>query len=586
MGDARRIPMKTRIMLMLACLAFAPAHADDASLRALRGILESRGAEMDDRIDAARSLAREDAARSAPILARALDDPAAAIRVAAADALWALALSDAPGAQDAVRAQRAALEVALGDVDPAVAVRAASALEASGTPRESLAVVRRAVLAARGVGPYERFVAARGLVGLEPARALAAALEDYGTWLYAEQAAGRRGGIGDDLGLLDAALARFVREGGTDAATALAALTDTASPVVPHLLAALAVAPPPDWIARLLAATRSPHAATAERAWALLGARKATAELAQWAPAAVAALDDPRQSAAALDALREVAGRTREGLAAASAIARSRADADLQRMALELLARASDATSSEVAADVLSVARDEALAAFLPRLASGPRDAAFDVALDAMPYTVRDDAERAKLLGEALGRNPDPAARIALIGALAVGGTRSSAAATAVQAFAESPDPATREAAQRTLSSIAPAWRESRQRAATGAGHAVAPVAPGTRGVAMMPLMEAIRSGDPSRVARLVPREKANAGLVMPDGRSIERAPLDTAIDHCGLPQIPPAQLLAVVRVLLAQGADPERPGPDGDTPLTRAKYACPEDIVAALAAP
>lgn len=570
--------------LLLALLLCTPVHADESSLRALRGILESRGADLDDRIDAARSLAREDPARSAPVLARALDDPAPAIRVAAADALWELALSDAAGAQAAVLAQRAALDVALGDVEPAVAVRAASALEACGTPRESLAPVRRALLHARGVDPYERFVAARGLVGLAPPAALAAAMEDYGTWLYAEQAADRRGGIADDLALLDAALARLVRGGGADAAAALAALTDTASPVVPHVLAALSAAPPPDWVARLLAATRSPHAETVGRAWALLGARRSPPELAQWTPAAVAALDDARQSTAALDALRAVAGRTREGLAAAAGIARATGDPGLRRAALELLARASDATAPDVAADVLPVARREALAAFLPRLSGSARDAAFDVALDAMPYTVRDDAERAALLAQALQANPDPAARIALIGQLANGGTRAAVAAPAVVAFADSPDPATREAAQRTLASIAPAWRESRDRAARGAERAVAPVAPGTRGVAMMPLAEAIVAGDVARVTRLVPRERVNAGLVMPDGRQIERAPLDTAIDHCGLPQVAPAKLLAVVQALLALGADPERPGPDGTTPLTRAKYACPEDIVAALA--
>jgi hypothetical protein len=39
-----------------------------------------------------------------------------------------------------------------------------------------------------------------------------------------------------------------------------------------------------------------------------------------------------------------------------------------------------------------------------------------------------------------------------------------------------------------------------------------------------------------------------------------------------------------VVRTLLAQGADPERPGPDGDTPMTRAKYACPAEVMEVLA--
>ena len=577
-----------RITLLLSFLLFAaaaarPAHAD-AALRASIGTLEQRSAELDDRIDAARSIGRYYPVEGAAALARALNDTEPAIREAAAGALWTAALSDRPGAREAVAAVGDPLRRALDDPSLEVAAIAASALEAAGTPREELADVRRDVLRARGGSSYARFIAARGLIGLDPPAALAPVLVDWGTDLYAAEASGRRGGISGDLQLLDRALLRLLREGGEGAPEALAAEVGTASPVTVHLLSALATSPPPGWLDLLLRTVDSPHAPSRERAWALLGTLRSPADTARWVPRATAALDDREAVLPALGALREAAGCCVQPLERVAALALDPPSDAARVAALQVLARASDAMSGQVEPAVLGPAKSAALRAFAPTLSAQPRGEAFDAALGGLMFTERDDAARAALLADAIRANPDPAARIALIDRLSPSGTRGAAAAEAVKPYADSPDAATREAALRALSAIAPAWRESAQRAASGATRAVAPAAADAPGVPLMKLFDAIRADDPAPLARLVTRANVNASTRMPDGTATGDAPLDAAVSHCGLPMMDGAKLLRVFRTLLDAGADPERPGRDGDTPMTRAKYQCPPEVLALLA--
>lgn len=577
-----------RIALLLSCLTVAtvlagPAHAD-AALRSFIGTLEQRSADLDDRIDAARAIGRHYAVDGSPALARALNDTEPAIREAAALALWNAALSKSPGAREAVAAVADALRRALDDPSVAIAAIAAGALEASGESREALAEVRRDVLRARGAGAHARFIAARGLIGLDPPAALAPGLVDWGTDLYAAQAAGRRGSISDDLEQLDRALARLLREGGPGAAAALAGEAGSASPATVHVLAALATAPPPGWIDLLLRAVDSPHAPSRARAWELLGARRAPDEAARWMPRAIAALDDPDDLPAALGALRAAAGCCTQPLARIAGVALDPPSDAARLAAVEALARASDALSDGVEPAVLAVAKSEAMRVFPALLAARPRDAAFDAALAGLMFTERDDAYRAAVLAGAIRANPDPAARIALIDRLSPSGTRGAAAAEVVKPFADSPDPATREAALRALSAIAPAWRESARRAASGVARATATSAPDAAGVPLMKLLEAIRADDPAPLARLVTRANVNASTRMPDGTETGDAPLDAAVGHCGLPTMDAARLQRVFRSLLAAGADPERPGRDGDTPMTRAKHQCPPEVLAVLA--
>ncbi|HEX5628024.1 MAG TPA: HEAT repeat domain-containing protein, partial [Usitatibacteraceae bacterium] len=123
--------------------AFAQSDADRIRAEWRREALEDlESGDPAEQIRAAKSLDVEFAARTAPILARHLADPDAAVRLSAASLLWTLAGKSAT----AFEAARPALRAALDDPDGAVAMNAAGALAAMKEPAQSLAPARRRVL--------------------------------------------------------------------------------------------------------------------------------------------------------------------------------------------------------------------------------------------------------------------------------------------------------------------------------------------------------------------------------------------------------------------------------------------------------
>ena len=103
---------------------------------------------------------RRDAA-SIAALGRALSDPDARVREAAASGLWRIEKDAEP-----VRAQ---LLTALEDPDPNVVASVAGALQAMGMKEAELVAPRKRVLDSRAASESSRFLVARNLVGEEPA---------------------------------------------------------------------------------------------------------------------------------------------------------------------------------------------------------------------------------------------------------------------------------------------------------------------------------------------------------------------------------------------------------------------------------
>ncbi|HRE13654.1 MAG TPA: hypothetical protein PLD37_05595, partial [Usitatibacteraceae bacterium] len=172
--------MRHAILLVALLLATAlPARADFASRflaeqreRQLRQLEEGKPLE---RVKAAESLGAAEAPRTIPVLSKALADTDGAVRLAAANALWDLAQKNA----DAFQPAKPALLAALADADAGVAMHAAGALATLKVPAADLAPARKRVLAEGGGTPYVRFLAARGLIGIEPAPGLLAAMLPY-----------------------------------------------------------------------------------------------------------------------------------------------------------------------------------------------------------------------------------------------------------------------------------------------------------------------------------------------------------------------------------------------------------------------
>jgi hypothetical protein len=104
--------MRSTVRLALAAIAAwgaiyssCLAAADEAFIRASRGILMSRSMDIKDRVAAADSLARYEPRAAVPILIEALNETSEPVRRAAARGLWTVAQNE--NAEDAAAARAA-----------------------------------------------------------------------------------------------------------------------------------------------------------------------------------------------------------------------------------------------------------------------------------------------------------------------------------------------------------------------------------------------------------------------------------------------------------------------------------------------
>ena len=580
--------MRLRLALAACAVAYAvgvPA-ADEAFVRASAGILQSRNMSVKDRVEAADALARHAPQPAVPLLIDALNDPSEPVRRAAARGLRTIARDGKADDAAAARAAMPALRTALNDSSIAVAMYAADALEALGEPNATLADARRKSLRTSGPYSYERFLAARGLIGLDPPPALTPFVLDF---LYDEHARANSNdssGARDNIAVANATLARLVRTGDRGVLAVLERAVASNRPGTGDVLRAMALAtPPPERFARLLVtASEAPDTDTVAAAFELMPKYATPADLNEWVPAAARALSDPRRQELAARALRNVADKTVLGMPELERLAVSNAPDDVRAIALSALAEASDGTR-DLPAPLLTMSKPAALEAFRTVLGRERPGPPFDEAARALRYTERDFGTSAAIYAEALKRNPDPAAQVALLGYIAQAHGAAGALADELRPYADSSDAKVRDSALTALDAIKPSWREAGARsAAVVAGALPKPAAPqpGAKGVDMMKFYGALREGDRATIARLVNAGNVNLPLVMPNGNLTEFTPIGGVLQHCGLPQVTPARVAAAVTQLIGLGADPEqRMG--SQTLLDYAKAACPPEVQQAL---
>jgi HEAT repeat protein len=246
-----------------------------------------------DRADAARWLGSRKQPEAVAALAKALSDPDASVRQAAASALW-------DTGEDAAAA-KPELQKALGDPVAAVVARAAGALAVMDVPDAELAEAwRRALDGARD--DATAFLAARGLIGIDPPEKLAPPIL---TWLSknadeAAHPARGRSSMDDSKSAEHAgkALEHLLKEN----AAPLLPLLDRTVRRTPesgqYVLGALAEVKklPPGTVDLALAHTRSPVAETRDAAISLAGKVRTEREVARWIPEAIRLLGDPDES--------------------------------------------------------------------------------------------------------------------------------------------------------------------------------------------------------------------------------------------------------------------------------------------------
>ncbi len=585
--------MKFRILIVMTVLSLAPGtlcaqqgFADrffaGIEKDALRDLERGKPAKQ---LEAARTLGADHLARTAPVLAQLLSDRDPAIRLGAAELIWNLA----PHQPQPLALTQPALRIALEDPDALIAMNAAGALTALKVPAAETAPARRRVLQAGQGSVYVRFLAARGLIGIDAGAPLAPPLLDY---LFQASAADSAGGSRENRDLAVQALKALVGSQDRALIPVLEAELGTAHPATEHLLELIhKFEPRPDgWTQTLLEHARSPNRDVEKAAWYLLADQKDAHSVTLWAPLAVQRLAHPASRGSALSALSAVAGRSVLGLDELADLAMAGTTTDEHReQALGILGKAAEVTGQDVDQHVAAAALKAWQRACDPLLGSGPANKRFEACYGHLYYIFPDDRRRSELLAGWLRRNGAVEAKLRLLAGIESQWGKGVGATETVKQELTHADPRVVQAAEAALDRIRPAWRESAARQARLSQTIAAPAQPvpestsGRRGADGAALFEAISVGNLAKVKQLVNAGNVHTPVHYPQLQGSTPVPIGIAINYCGIPTLTPVKLAAVVDYLIGLGAQPDSADPTGDNLLDRAKQACPPEVMQAL---
>jgi hypothetical protein len=255
---------------------------------------------------------------------------------------------------------------------------------------------------------------------------------------------------------------------------------------------------------------------------------------------------------------------------------------EFRAIAVEALAAASSGLDESLPAAARDAARPVAIEAFAAILARSADNTVFRAAARAVPMTERDGARASRLYADALLANPDPAARIVLLGQLESQWSAARAEVPRIEPLTRDADADVRAAASAALARIAPAHRaEAAARAATP----VAPPAPGAKPVDWLAWGEAIKAGNAATLRKLVQPGNVNVAMTMLGKPVAVGPPINGVLSYCGFPQIPEAHLVLAIRLLLELGADisVRNDGAGEGSAMDYAVLACPVSVQAAL---
>ena len=286
-----------RTLALCVLLAFhavtAQAQFNTEKLIRERAKTLAKDRDIEDRVDAARFLGGFDNPEAVAALAKALSDPADPVREAAASALWKTGKGAA--------AAKPELQKALGDPSAAVVARAAGALSYMGVEDAELADAWRRALEGAS-DQYTSFIAARGLIGIDPPAKLAPPILAY-LGQNAEAAANPvpgRTSLDDTKSAETAAkaLERLLKKDAAPILPQLSACVETYPNSGRYVLDALGTLKvlPPGTVDLALSHTGSPLARTRYAAIGLAGKATAEPQAARWIPEAIRLLGDLDES--------------------------------------------------------------------------------------------------------------------------------------------------------------------------------------------------------------------------------------------------------------------------------------------------
>lgn len=404
-GGAARVLALCFALGFLAAAGFSQSDEEKWIRDRAKTLAKDRDAK--ERAAAARWLGGRKSPEAVVALAKALSDPEASVREAAASALW--------DTGEAAAAAKPELTKTLGDSDPAVVARAAGALAAMDVSQSELAAAwRRALDGARD--DATAFLAARGLIGIDPPEKLAPPIL---TFLSKRAEAAAKSGRYKDEDSKSAenaekALARLLSK---DPAPLLPLLDQTIarSPNSGrYVLGALASMKtvPPGAVDLALTHMRSPVAETRYAAVKLAGKMTGERQSARWIPAAIRLLADSDESVRmeACWSLKGVRGLAHEAAPELTRLLTSDPSMRVRPRAAESLEEVGDATNP-----VPKAAKAAVAATAKDALASAMKDKDHDLAVAAAAaYNVLqlDSAEIVAKLADAAVSGADVPARL------------------------------------------------------------------------------------------------------------------------------------------------------------------------------
>lgn len=588
--------MKKLIFAILLSTPIALTYADDSAdkffakmeAEALKKLARGNPKQ---KIDAAGTLEPENAPKAAVALTPLLAHQDAEIRFGAADALWTLAGKDGD-----ISVAIPALKAQLQDTSSAVAMQAAGALASAGVPETALADARRRVLSGPPQSHDVQFLAARGLIGIDPSADVLPYLLAY---YFDTVEDAQHGGSDDAVELATKAIERVVARNELDTIPVLEEALSVTPAATGFLLEQLARfdPKPSDWVGLLLDFADQGYIDTRATAFELLGKETDPAALKRWLPKALPLLADARLREIGLDAFDDAAGKSDLGLDALAALATDPgAKREHRLQAIEILSDAADTSQHDGVAAVKAKAYPIWFRLCDPIINQRPpTDDEFRACHGDSSWLIADDAARARQWATWLTKNPNVETKLLFLGQLEGMWARAAPALPAVHAARQHADPRVGAAAEAALNRIEPAWRERSARASaltpvsaagatsnrdverptTGNSRTAKPV----DGAA---LYDAIRTNNLAAVKKLVRAD--NVTLPIQFGQ-IPNSPLpiQAALNFCGVPQSAQG-LPAIVEYLIAIGANPDVPNADGMSALDMAKYTCPESIMLILA--
>ncbi len=396
------------ILLALLCSRAALARWDEQDL--IREYTKKLARERDpkERASAAHWLGGRKDPAAVDALAKALSDPDASVREAAASALW-------DTGKDAAAA-KPALQKTLADSEAAVVARAAGALAAMDVPDTELADAwRRALEGSRD--DATAFVAARGLIGIDPPAKIAPPILTYLAKNAAEAAHPRPGRTSihdrDSAEAAAKALEWLLKK---DAAPVLPMLDETVRktpesgryvfPALGHVKTL-----PPGTVDLALAHTHSSEADTRAAAISLAGKVTSEKEAARWIPEATRLLGDAEESVRmeACWALRGVKGLAHDAAPELARLVASDRSMSVRKQAAEALEEIGDVSNP-----IPKAAKSAVASAAKGPLAAAMKDRDHDLApaaVGAYNKLAIENGELVAALADVAVSGADPSAR-------------------------------------------------------------------------------------------------------------------------------------------------------------------------------